>query len=117
RGRGSQSPDAAPAGTRAARSSARCDRHASGRPAGGASETRRQREEADMNDMSRRILPPSNDTDEPVRQRHGRGPFGVLDIGTTKIVCLTGRTESDGTLRALGFGWQKGRGVRGGSVV
>ena len=46
-----------------------------------------------MNDMSRRILPPPTGPDEPVRQRHGRaGPFGVLDIGTTKIVCLIGRT-------------------------
>ena len=71
-----------------------------------------------MNDMSRRVLPPPNDTDEPVRPRHGRsGPFGVLDIGTTKIVCLIGRTESDGSLRALGFGWQKGRGIRGGGIV
>jgi cell division protein FtsA len=41
----------------------------------------------------------------------------VLDIGTTKIVCLIGRTESDGSLRALGFGWQKGRGIRGGGIV
>ena len=71
-----------------------------------------------MNDMSRRILPPPTGPDEPVRQRHGRaGPFGVLDIGTTKIVCLIGRTESDGTLRALGFGWHKGRGVKGGGIV
>jgi cell division protein FtsA len=71
-----------------------------------------------MNDMSRRVLAPPNDTDEPARPRHGRsGPFGVLDIGTTKIVCLIGRTESDGSLRALGFGWQKGRGIRGGGIV
>jgi hypothetical protein len=71
-----------------------------------------------MNDMSRRFLPPPNDPDEPARQRHGRtAPFGVLDIGTTKIVCLIGRTESDGTLRALGFGWQRGSGVRGGGIV
>ncbi len=71
-----------------------------------------------MNDMSRRVLTPPNDTDEPTRPRHGRsGPFGVLDIGTTKIVCLIGRTESDGSLRALGFGWQKGRGIRGGGIV
>jgi cell division protein FtsA len=71
-----------------------------------------------MNDMSRRMLTPPNDTDEPARPRHGRsGPFGVLDIGTTKIVCLIGRTESDGSLRALGFGWQKGRGIRGGGIV
>ena len=52
------------------------------------------------------------------RPRHRRtGPFGVLDIGTTKIACLIGRTETDGTLRVLGFGWQKGRGVRGGGIV
>jgi cell division protein FtsA len=71
-----------------------------------------------MNDMSRRVLPPPADTDEPTRPRHGRsGPFGVLDIGTTKIVCLIGRTESDGSLRALGFGWHKGDGVRGGGIV
>ena len=72
-----------------------------------------------MNDMSRRMLPPPPaEPDEPARPRHGRtGPFGVLDIGTTKIACLIGRTESDGTLRVLGFGWHKGRGVRGGSIV
>ena len=81
--------------------------------------TPRTTEEANMNDMSRRVLPPPTRTaDEPARPRHGRtGPFGVLDIGTTKIVCLIGRTESDGTLRVLGFGWQKGRGVRGGGIV
>ena len=72
-----------------------------------------------MNDMSRRMLPPPpTGPDEPARPRHGRtGPFGVLDIGTTKIACLIGRTESDGALRVLGFGWHKGRGVRGGSIV
>jgi cell division protein FtsA len=71
-----------------------------------------------MNDMSRRILPPPLEPDEPTRPRLGRGgPFGVLDIGTTKIVCLIGRTESDGSLRALGFGWHKGDGVRGGGIV
>ena len=72
-----------------------------------------------MNEMARRpaSLPPSL-PEEPDRPRHHRaGPFGVLDIGTTKIVCLIGRTESDGTLRVLGFGWQKARGVRGGSIV
>ena len=41
----------------------------------------------------------------------------MLDIGTTKIACLIGRTESDGTLRVLGFGWQRGRGVRAGGIV
>ena len=60
--------------------------------------------------MSRR-LPPGR-PDPPSRRRAAAaapaGPFGVLDIGTTKIVCLIGRIESDGTLRVLGFGWQKG---------
>jgi cell division protein FtsA len=72
-----------------------------------------------MNDMSRRVLPPQAlDPEAPERPRAGRsGPFGVLDIGSTKIVCLIGRTESDGRLRVLGFGWHKGKGVRGGGIV
>ena len=72
-----------------------------------------------MNDMSRRVVPPlAAPPEEPDRPRHHRsGPFGVLDIGTTKIACLIGRIESDGTLRVLGFGWHRGRGVRGGSIV
>ena len=49
-----------------------------------------------MNDMSRRgpslerqIKPLA---DEPARPRAVRsGPFGVLDIGSTKIACLIGR--------------------------
>jgi cell division protein FtsA len=45
------------------------------------------------------------------------GSFGVLDIGSTKIVCVIARIESDGTPRALGFGWQKARGIKAGSVV
>jgi cell division protein FtsA len=57
------------------------------------------------------------DPDPPLRRSLRAGPFGVLDIGTTKIACLIGRSESDGTLRVLGFGWQKGRGVRAGGIV
>ncbi len=41
----------------------------------------------------------------------------MLDIGTTKIACLIARTESDGSLRVLGFGWQRGSGVRGGTIT
>ncbi len=71
-----------------------------------------------MTDLPRRIVTPPMDAEPPQRLRpRGGGPFGVLDIGTTKIACLIGRTESDGTLRVLGFGWQKGRGVRAGSIV
>ncbi|MGG5810393.1 cell division protein FtsA [Falsiroseomonas sp. CW058] len=55
----------------------------------------------------------------PERRRRGArgGPFGVLDIGTTKVVCLIARIEADGEPRVLGFGWQRGRGVKGGSIV
>lgn len=58
---------------------------------------------------------------EPPRERRRRGArsgvFGVLDIGTTKVVCLIARIEGDGEPRVLGFGWQRGRGVKGGSIV
>jgi cell division protein FtsA len=75
-----------------------------------------------MNDMSRRAPPPDRQAkllvDEPSRPRAIRsGPFGVLDIGSTKVACLIGRAEGDGRLRALGFGWQKGRGVKSGGIV
>ncbi len=70
-----------------------------------------------MNDMSSRVLPPTGEAEEPPRRHLRAGPFGVLDIGTTKMVCLVGRSEGDGTLRVLGCGWQKARGVRGGSVT
>jgi cell division protein FtsA len=72
-----------------------------------------------MNDNPRRIFPPA-ETGPPETEslRHYRsGPFGVVDIGTTKIACLIGRTESDGSLRVLGFGWQKGRGLNSGDIT
>ncbi|WP_408842059.1 cell division protein FtsA [Acidocella sp.] len=75
-----------------------------------------------MNDMSRRTQ--SSDRavrplpDETMWVRGVRsGPFGVLDIGSTKIACLIGRAESDGRLRALGFGWQKSRGIKSGGII
>ncbi len=71
-----------------------------------------------MNDMSRRAPPPPLTQDPPQRPRSLRtGPFGVLDIGSTKVICLIGRTEGDGSLRVLGMGWQRGRGVRGGCIT
>ena len=70
-----------------------------------------------MNELSRRILtPPMEPDDEPRPRGHRTGPFGVLDIGSTKIACLIGRTESDGSLRVLGFGWHRGNGVRNGAI-
>ncbi|WP_025884735.1 cell division protein FtsA [Asaia prunellae] len=60
-------------------------------------------------------LPPA---DEPNTPRHWRvGTFGVLDIGSTKMTCLIGRGESDGTLRVLGYGWRRSRGIRNGNIV
>jgi cell division protein FtsA len=72
-----------------------------------------------MADNPRRVLPPpETGPPEPDKSRHYRaGPFGVVDIGTTKIACLIGRVESDGTPRVLGFGWQKGRGVNSGDIT
>jgi len=72
-----------------------------------------------MADNPRRVLPPA-DTGPPeveAPRHHRSGPFGVVDIGTTKIACLIGRVETDGTLRVLGFGWQKGRGVNSGDIT
>jgi cell division protein FtsA len=74
-----------------------------------------------MNDLSGRsqlALPPGMQPDPPLRARSLRaGPFGVLDVGSTKVTCLIGRTESDGTLRVLGGGFTRSRGVRGGSIT
>jgi len=71
-----------------------------------------------MNELSRRFLPPAEEDDARERPRpRPSGVIGVLDIGTTKIVCIIGRVESDGSTRSLGFGWQRGRGVRNGGIV
>jgi cell division protein FtsA len=70
-----------------------------------------------MNQMAR--LPPVAEPPAPGRRRRGArsGTFGVLDIGTTKIVCLVARIEGDGEPRVLGFGWQRAGGVKAGSVI
>lgn len=76
-----------------------------------------------MNDISRPKLPPiplspGLPPERPRRVRaHRTGPFGVLDIGSTKIACLIGRVEADGALTVLGLGWQRARGVRGGGIT
>jgi cell division protein FtsA len=69
-----------------------------------------------MNALSR--LPVGVEPPGERRRRGARsGVFGVLDIGTTKVVCLIARIEGDGEPRVLGFGWQRGRGVKGGSII
>src|SRR3954468_4113413 len=72
-----------------------------------------------MADNPRRVLPPpeTGPPDTESSRPHRAGPFGVVDIGTTKIACLIGRVESDGTPRVLGFGWQKGRGLKSGDIT
>lgn len=72
-----------------------------------------------MNEMTRRLPPgpPDLPGEAPRHRPRQSGAFGVLDIGTTKIVCVIGRVESDGAVRVLGFGWQKGRGVRAGGIM
>ncbi len=54
---------------------------------------------------------------EPPRRPLRAGPFGVLDIGSTKITCLIGRVEADGTLRVTGFGLHASKGVRQGGIT
>jgi cell division protein FtsA len=45
------------------------------------------------------------------------GPYGVLDIGDSKIVCLIGKDDKNGSTKVLGMGWQKSRGVKAGNIV
>jgi cell division protein FtsA len=76
-----------------------------------------------VNELTR-LPPPPAEPPGPTRRRrrNGRnGTFGVLDIGSTKVVCVIARVEGTGTElpepRVLGFGWQRSRGVRAGNVV
>ena len=71
-----------------------------------------------MNEIIRYQPPRADVPTRGIRMGRARqGVFGVLDIGSTKVVCLIARIEGDGTPRALGFGWQKSRGVKAGSIV
>jgi cell division protein FtsA len=70
-----------------------------------------------MNQLARLPAPVEPGTPQRKRRHARSGTFGVLDIGSTKAVCLIARIESDGAPRVLGFGWQRGRGVKGGSIV
>jgi len=66
-----------------------------------------------------RFSPPEAEAPARMRKRAQArgGNFGVLDIGSSKIVCIVARIESDGTPRALGFGWRGAAGVKNGSVI
>jgi cell division protein FtsA len=67
--------------------------------------------------MSRIARLSAADTPPLKRKRARSGPYGVLDIGSAKVVCLIGRVENDGRPRVLGYGWQRARGVKGGNIV
>jgi cell division protein FtsA len=62
-------------------------------------------------------LPPPMAQDPPPRRPLRAGPFGVLDVGSTKVTCLIGRVDGDGRLRVLGFGMRQSRGVRAGGIT
>lgn len=87
-----------------------------------------------MNDISRRrmakhsepdLLQPLSgitpslpvDAPQPRARPSRNGPFGVLDIGSTKICCLIGRVEPDGTLRVIGSGLRASAGIKTGGIV
>ena len=58
-------------------------------------------------------MPPEQPKPKPLRT----GPFGVLDVGSTKVCCLIGRIDPDGGLRVTGFGLTAARGVRLGGIT
>jgi len=62
-------------------------------------------------------LPPPMLPDPPPRRPLRTAPFGVLDVGSTKVTCLIGRMDQDGRLRVLGFGMRQARGVRAGGIT
>ncbi len=62
-------------------------------------------------------LPPPMAPDPPARRPLRAGPFGVLDVGSTKVTCLIGRVDGDGKLRVLGVGMRQSRGVRAGGIT
>jgi cell division protein FtsA len=70
-----------------------------------------------MNQISRLALPEGPFVQNRRNRGARSGTFGVLDIGSTKIVCIIARIDNDGAPRALGFGWQRARGIKGGNIV
>lgn len=45
------------------------------------------------------------------------GVYAVLDIGSTKTVCLIGRGLKNGSLEILGWGWRRSEGIFSGNIV
>lgn len=68
-----------------------------------------------MSEASGSLLNMPEERPEPRAWRSGL--VGVLDIGSTKITCLVGKGEPNGTLRVLGHGWLRSSGVKSGAIV
>ena len=51
------------------------------------------------------------------RNGHSRRPFGILDIGSTKICCMIGEHDKLGGARLLGQGTHASAGIRAGEVT
>ena len=63
------------------------------------------------------MLPPPMQPDPAPRRPLRTGPFGVLDVGSTKVCCLIGRIEGESGMRVMGFGLHASRGIRAGNVT
>src|SRR3954470_8099594 len=75
------------------------------------------KDEPDLLQSLSDVMPPMQ-PDPPPRPRPLKaGPFGVLDVGSTKVSCLIGRVDGDGVIRVIGSGLQASRGVRAGGIV
>lgn len=72
-----------------------------------------------MTDLSTRLsLPGSGAAEPPLRWRAPRsGAFGVLDIGSTKVVALIGRVNGGEVVNVAGLGWKRAQGVKAGAIV
>ena len=51
------------------------------------------------------------------RNGHSRRPFGILDIGSTKICCFIAHMNAEGGIRVTGVAQQASAGVRNGSII
>jgi cell division protein FtsA len=71
-----------------------------------------------MTALSSRFVLPEAGGEPTLRWRAPRsGPFGVLDIGSTKVVCLIGQVAANGEIRVAGLGWKRAQGVKAGAIV
>jgi len=51
------------------------------------------------------------------KSRQKSGVIAALDVGTTKVACFIAVPEADGTLRVVGVGHHRSRGMRNGQVA